>query len=136
MHGAEMVVRGLLGVGRDDHRGCCDCEHGTPGLHGLLPSLQNIGSVAAKSGQADVSGDLSVAFPVGVLAGNLRIRRRGLHAAVGADGAPGAEAGQSSDHRRQAYLSWRVGSIAAICQGPLSMLTSTRSIGAPQAMPT
>jgi hypothetical protein len=94
------------------------------------------------SGQADVSGDLSVAFPVGVLVCNLRIRRRRLHAAVGAMArtvmacSPGGETGQSSDHRRHAYFSWRVGSIVAICQGPLSMLTSTRAIGAPQAMPT
>ena len=36
-----------------------------------------------------MSGDLSVAFPVGVLACNLRIGRRGLHAAVGTDGARG-----------------------------------------------
>ena len=89
-----------------------------------------------------MSGDLSVTFPVGVLARNLRIWRRGLHVpsvpmarAVMAC-SPGAEAGQSSDHRLHAYFSWRVGSIVAICQGPPSMLTSTRAIGAPQAMPT
>ena len=36
-----------------------------------------------------MSGDLSIAFPVGMFACNLRVRRRGLYAAVGADGAHG-----------------------------------------------
>jgi len=89
MHCTKMVVCRLLGVGRDDHSGCGDCEYETLDLHGLLPSLRNTGSAAAELGQADVPGDLSVAFPVGVLACNLRIRRRWLHAAVGADGARG-----------------------------------------------
>jgi len=51
--------------------------------------LQDTGSAAADSGQADVSGDLSAAFPVGVFAGSPRVRRSGLHAAVDANGAHG-----------------------------------------------
>jgi hypothetical protein len=40
MHCPEMVVCGLLGVGRRDHRSRGDCERKNPDFHDYLPLVR------------------------------------------------------------------------------------------------
>src|SRR5215472_10995880 len=40
MDGPELIVGGLLGMSRSDHRSGCDCERKNPDLHGFLAPVR------------------------------------------------------------------------------------------------